>query len=115
VTNHFAPVSSLNPPSKSEEGLLHTLVSLGTGLKEAQAKLVGELPALLERDGALLVPVALVADKDLVDTRRRVLLDLGVPRADVCLSALRCAARNPLLKLFSSVTSYTIRMPMAPR
>lgn len=75
--------NSSNTPSKREEGILNTLVCLGTSLEEAQPKLVGKRAPLLKGDGALLVPIALVANKDLVDTGRRVLLDLGVPGADV--------------------------------
>lgn len=70
-------------PSQGEEGVFHTLVRLGTRLEEAQSKLVGKRLALLESDGALLVPIALVANEDLVDPGRRVLVDLGVPGANV--------------------------------
>ena len=53
-------------PRQSEEGLLDTLVDLRGGLHELDAELVGELAALFLRDGALLCPVGLVADEDLV-------------------------------------------------
>ena len=36
------------------------------------------------RDGAFLLPVALVADEDLVDAFGGVLFDVGEPGADVC-------------------------------
>jgi hypothetical protein len=44
-----------------------------------------------------------------------VLLDLRVPGAHVWTSACPLYGNCALLKLFSSVTSYTIRMPIAPR
>jgi hypothetical protein len=39
---------------------------------------------LLGRNSALLLPVALVADEDLVDAFRGVLFDVGEPRSNVC-------------------------------
>ena len=70
-------------PCEREEGLLDTLVDLRGGLHELDAELVGELAALLLGDGALLAPVGLVADEDLVHALGRVLLDVRVPCADV--------------------------------
>ena len=70
-------------PCKREERLLDTLVDLRRGLHEFDAQFVRELPALLLRDSTLLGPVGFVADEDLVDTLRCVLLDVGVPCADV--------------------------------
>ena len=70
-------------PCESEEGLLDALVDLCGRLHELDAELVGELAALLLRDGALLCPVGLVADEDLVHAFRRVLLNVRVPCADV--------------------------------
>ena len=76
---------------------------------------------------ALLLPVALVADQNLADALAGVLLNVRVPRPDVWRVAQhaavsRCPGRpspethqHSLLKLFSSVTSYTSRMPIAPR
>ena len=63
----------------------------------------------------LVGPVALVADEDLVDTLAGMLLDVGVPCADVCAVSERSACLGALLNDRSSVTSYTSRMPMAPR
>ena len=70
-------------PREREERLLDALVDLCGGLHELDAELVGELAALLLGDGALLGPVGLVADEDLVDALGGVLLDVGVPCADV--------------------------------
>lgn len=73
----------LIPPGQGEECLLDTLVCLCTGLEESQAELVRELLSLVEGDRSLLVPVALVANEDLVDPSRSVLLDIRVPSSDV--------------------------------
>ena len=70
-------------PGQREECLLDTLICLCTGLEESQAELVRELLSLIERDRSLLVPVTLVANEDLVDTSRGVLLDIRVPSSDV--------------------------------
>ena len=49
------------------EGLVHVDVALGADLEERDAEFVGEGLALFCGDGALLLPVAFVADEDLVD------------------------------------------------
>jgi hypothetical protein len=105
------------------EGLVDIDVALSRDLQERDAEFVGEGLALFCGDGALLFPVALVADEDLVDAFRGVLLDVGEPCADVCYCLL--ASPSPylpsmyprgntlllrewgdvLLKLLSSVTS----------
>ena len=58
------------------EGLLDVDVVLGRDLQERNAQFVGQLLALLSRDGPLLLPVTLVPDKDLVNTLAGVLLDV---------------------------------------
>jgi hypothetical protein len=70
-------------PCQREERLLDALVDLCGGLHELDAELVCELAALLLGDGLLVGPVALVPDEDLVHALRCVLLDVGVPGADV--------------------------------
>ena len=65
------------------EGLVDVDVALGRDLEEGDAEFVGEGLALFCGDGALLFPVALVADEDLVDAFGGVLLDVGEPCADV--------------------------------
>ena len=72
-----------NSPRERKETLLDTLVCLGTRLEKPQSKLVGECAPLVERDGSLLLVIALVPDQDLVDPRRSVLLDIGMPSADI--------------------------------
>ena len=72
-----------NVPSESEKGLLDAIVDLRTCLKEANTKFVGQLTTLLFGDGLLFDPVRLVPDEDLVHSLRGVLLDVGVPGADV--------------------------------
>lgn len=69
---------------EAEEGLLDVDVRFRADFHEGNAKLVGECLALLGRDRALLFPVALVADEDLVDAFGCVLLNVGKPCADVC-------------------------------
>lgn len=66
------------------EGLVDVDVALGRDLEEGDAQLLGQGLALLGRDGALLLPVALVADQDLVDALGGVLLYVCEPGADVC-------------------------------
>ena len=51
--------------------------------EERDVKLVGKLLAALRGDRALLFPVALVADEDLLDAFGGVLLDVGEPGADI--------------------------------
>lgn len=106
-----------------EEGLFDIDVRLGRDFHEGDAKFIGEGLALLDGNSALLLPVALVADEDFVDAFGGVLLDVGEPRPDVCsislasklLLCLLPSLIDVLLKLLSSVTSYTNKMPMAPR
>lgn len=71
------------------ERFLHVDVALGRDLEEGDAEFVGQRLALLGADGALLLPVAFVADEDLVDAFAGVLLDIGEPGADVCYSVRR--------------------------
>lgn len=68
--------AALNVAREAEEGLFHVDVSLCRDLHKGDAELVGERLALLGRDGSLLLPVALVANQDLVDALGRVLLDV---------------------------------------
>lgn len=70
---------------KAEEGLLDVLVGFGRDFEEGDAQLVCEGLALLCRYSALLLPVALVSDQNLVYTFRCVLLYIGEPGTDICL------------------------------
>jgi hypothetical protein len=74
------------------EGLVDVDVALGRDLEEGDAELVGQRLALLRGDGALFLPVALVADEDLVDALGGVLLDVGEPRADVYTFSQSCSS-----------------------
>lgn len=66
-------------------------VALCGDLEERNAEFVGEGLATLCADGTLLLPVALVADEDLIDAFGCVLLDVGEPGADVCrVSVVSC-------------------------
>lgn len=69
-------------------------VALGRDLEEGDAEFVGEGLALFCGDGALLFPVALVADEDLVDAFGGVLLDVGEPCADVWVVLVFCLLRH---------------------
>lgn len=69
---------------EAEESLLDVLVRLGRDFEERNAQLVGECLALLCRHSPLLLPVAFVSNKDLVDAFRCVLFHVGEPGADVC-------------------------------
>jgi hypothetical protein len=66
------------------ESLVDVDVALGRDLQEGDTEFVGESLALFCGDGALLFPVAFVANEDLVDAFGGVLLDVGEPCADVC-------------------------------
>ena len=66
----------LNVPGEGEERLFDVDVALGTDLHKGNAELVGESLALCSGNGALLLPVALVADEDLVDAFGCMLLDV---------------------------------------
>lgn len=64
-------------------------VALRRHLQEGDPQLIGQRLALLRRDGAFFLPVALVADEDLVDPLGGMLFYVLEPRADVCLPNLR--------------------------
>lgn len=72
-----------NVPGQGEKCLLHTFICLCTSLQEPQSKLVGKRTPLLNRNRSLLLPIALVTDKDLVDAGRRMLFNVGKPSSDV--------------------------------
>ena len=74
----------LDVACKAEEGLLDVDVRFRANLHEGNAELVGKCLTLLSRNGALLFPVTLVANQDLVDALGRMLLNVGEPCADVC-------------------------------
>lgn len=75
--------AGLDVGGQAVKGLVNVDAALGRDLEEGDAQLVGQLLALLGGDDALLFPVALVADQDLVDAFGGVLLDVGEPGADV--------------------------------
>ena len=77
----------LDVAGEAVKRLVDVDVALGGDLEERDAEFVGEGLALFCGDGALLFPVALVADEDLVDAFRGVLLDVGEPCADVWLQS----------------------------
>lgn len=116
----------LDVGGEAVEGLVDVDVALGGDLEEGDAELVGEGLALLGADDALVLPVALVSDEDLVDALGGVLFYVGEPGADVCVcqpATLPASSaplggpeeRDVLSNDLWSVTSYTSRMPMAPR
>lgn len=74
----------LDVACKAEEGLLDVDVRFRANLHEGNAELVGKCLTLLSRNGALLFPVTLVANQDLVNALGRMLLNVGEPCADVC-------------------------------
>lgn len=73
----------INVPGQCEKCLLHTFVCFCTSLQEPQSKLVGKRTPLLNRNRSLLLPVALVTDKNLVDAGRCMLFNVGEPGPDV--------------------------------
>lgn len=75
--------SLLDIGGEGVESLVDVDVALRRDLEEGDAELVGEGLALLFGDDALVLPVALVADEDLVDALGGVLLYVLEPGADV--------------------------------
>jgi hypothetical protein len=70
------------------KGLIDVDVALGRDFEERNAEFVCERLAPFCADGALLFPVALVTNEDLVNALGGVLLDVGKPCADVCCAEL---------------------------
>jgi hypothetical protein len=71
-------------PCKSEECFFYTLIDFGARLHEPNTKLVRESFTLFGCDLALVLPVRFVPNEDLVHTFGRVLLDICMPRSDIC-------------------------------
>ena len=73
----------LDIASQTVKGLVNIDVALCRDLEEGNSKLISESLALFCRDSALLFPIALVANEDLVDTLGGVLFNVGEPCANV--------------------------------
>lgn len=71
-------------PCKGEERLFYTLVHFGTRLHEPNTKLVRECFTLFGCDLALVLPVRLVPNENLVHPVGRVLFYVCMPRSDIC-------------------------------
>lgn len=71
-------------PCESEECLLYTLIDFGARLHEPNTKLVREFFALFVCDLALVLPVRLVPNENLVHTLGRVLFNIRMPRSNIC-------------------------------
>ena len=108
-------------PSKREECLLDTLVNLRRCFHETDVKFIREFTALLFADCSLLHPIRFVTNKNLINTFWGMLLNVRVPGPNVWqFLSVRLLGKSrgmhyELLKDRSSVTSYTKRMPIAPR
>jgi hypothetical protein len=77
--------SFLDVARQAEEGRFDIDVRFCRNLEEGDAKLVCEGLTLFGGYGALLFPVAFIADEDLVDPFARVLLDVGEPCSNICI------------------------------
>ena len=66
-----------------EKRLVDIDVALGRDFHERDAKFVGKRLALLSRDCPLLLPIAFVANQNLVDALGGVLFHVGEPGSDV--------------------------------
>jgi hypothetical protein len=76
----------MDEPCQCEKRLLDTLVHLCRSLHEqVDAQLISELARLLLCNRPLVRPVRLVADEDLVDIFRDILVDIRVPCSDICM------------------------------
>lgn len=73
----------LDIAGQAVKGLVNVDVALCRDLEEGDSELVSESLALFCRDSALLFPIALVTNEDLVDTLGGVLLNVGEPCANV--------------------------------
>lgn len=94
------------------ERLVHVDIALSRDLEERYSELVRELLTAFGGDRPLVLPVALVANQNLVDALGRMLLYVGEPRPDIytrdkTLARARGHIRrgDRLLKERSSVTS----------
>ena len=86
----------LDVGSKAVEGIVHADVGLCRHLEEWDAELVGQGLAALHRDGALFLPVAFVANEDLVYAFGCMLFNVGEPSTDVCCALVFVARKNIL-------------------
>lgn len=77
-------MKGLSIPCESKECLLYTLVDFGARLHEPNTKLICECFPLFGRDLALVLPVRLVPNENLVYTLGRVLFDIRMPRSNIC-------------------------------
>lgn len=111
----------IDTPREREESLFDAFVYLCRGLNEFDSKLLRKLATLFLCYSPFVRPVRFVANKNLVHTLRSMLLDVSVPRADVYVrvglasESRKTMDTNVLLNERSSVTSYTSKIPIAPR
>jgi hypothetical protein len=99
-------------PSEREECFFDVDIGFCACFNEWDTKFLGECSALIFRDYAFLGPVAFIPDEDFMDSFCGMLFDVLEPSADVYVSN---PTRPILLNDLSSQTSYTKRIPMAPR
>lgn len=90
--------------------LIDVDVTLCGDFEERNAEFVGEGLATLCADGALLLPIALVSDEDLIDAFGCVLLDVGEPGADVCCIVSAFFARMPLQAVQLAASGAAVRV-----
>jgi hypothetical protein len=105
-------------PSKGEECFFDVDVGFCTGLDEWDSKFLGKCFPLFLRNDAFFRPVAFIANQNLMDSLCSMLFDILEPCANIWsqFSIPKIAgAGGILLKDRSSVTSYTKRIPIAPR
>ena len=115
------PSGKIDTPREGEESIFDAFVYLRRSLNKFDSKLLRKLAALFLCYSPLIRPVRFVANKNLIHTLRSVLLNVSVPRADVYVkvgltqSLHNTMDTNVLLNERSSVTSYTSKIPIAPR
>ena len=71
-------------PRQGEESLFDPLIYLCRGFHEPNAEFISKLTTLLLCYSPLIRPVRLIANENLVDPFRGMLLNIVVPRSDVC-------------------------------
>ena len=79
---------SVDLPSKCEESLFYTFIDFRWGLHELDTEFISQFSSLFFGNSTLLGPVWFVSDENLIDTFRGMLLNVGMPCADILWLAL---------------------------
>ncbi len=89
----------MNIPREREESILDTIIVLCRRLHEANTKFIREFATLLFCNCTFIRPVRLIADQDLIDTFRSMLLDVCVPGSNIWGDMFQVTLGNSALRL----------------